>query len=211
MYMAYNSQEKMSSLSNHWGICVEEETCGGIREVSLFTKNLSERKIFLTGEITEDLANKFVMQMMYLVSASSDPINIYLNSPGGTVDAGLVIYDIIQSCDGKVPVNIYCIGMAASMGAVILASGQKGRRFVLPHSRIMIHEVRIDGGLSGTVTSIKKAAESMEQTNAIAAEILAKHTGKSLEEIYEATSFDNYMTPEEAKTFGLCDEVGYLF
>jgi ATP-dependent Clp protease protease subunit len=106
---------------------------------------------------------------------------------------------------------MYCIGMAASMGAVILAGGQKGRRFILPHSQCMIHEPLISGGVGGAATSIKKTAESILEIKSIINGILAKHTGKTVEEIDEATSFDNYLNAEESVAFGLCDEIRNLF
>ncbi len=189
---------------------VEEETSGGIREVSIMTKHLTHGKLFLTGEVTEEMANTFVSVFLYLVE-KGDPVDIYINSPGGSVDAGLVIYDVIQSCSEKIDINMYCIGRAASMGAIILASGQKGRRFILPHSKVMIHEPLIQGGMGGSATSVKKTADSILETKAITNGILAKHTGKTIEEIDEATSFDNFMNAKEAVEFGICDEIRNLF
>ena len=182
------------------------ESSDGIQEISLEAKQLSERKVFLTGDVNDNMANEFTAKMIRLVE-SSDPIDIILNSPGGSVNAGLVIYDLLQELDGKIPVNIYCTGMAASMGAVLLAGGQKGRRFILPHSKCMIHEPLIQGGVGGSASSIKKTAESILETRSVTNGILAKHTGKTIEEIDEATSFDNYMNAEEAIRFGLCDEI----
>ncbi|MCQ2539994.1 MAG: ATP-dependent Clp protease proteolytic subunit [Acetatifactor sp.] len=194
----------------NWNPSIEEETSNGIREITLRTRHLTNRKLFLTGEVTEDMANDFVSQLLYL--AQDDvPVDIYINSPGGSVNAGLVIYDVIQACADKLPINIYCIGMAASMGAVILAGGQKGRRFILPHSKVMIHEPLIAGGVGGSASSIKKTAESILETKAIINEILAKHTGKTVEEIDEATNFDNFMNAEAAIAFGICDEVKSIF
>jgi len=193
-----------------WTPAVEEESSNGAREILLQTRHFTNRKLFLTGEVTEEMANSFVSQLLYL-SQSDEPIDIYINSPGGSVNAGLVIYDLIQACEGKVPINMYCVGMAASMGAVILAGGQKGRRFILPHSKCMIHEPLISGGMGGSASSIKKTAESILETKSITNGILAKHTGKTVEEIDEATSFDNYMNAEAAVEFGLCDEIRNLF
>ncbi len=195
---------------SHWSPSVEEESCNGIREVSLRTKHFSNRKLFLTGEVTEEMANDFVAELLYLAQ-TKEPIQIYINSPGGSVNAGMVIYDIIQGLEDKVPIEMYCIGMAASMGAIILAGGQKGRRYILPHSKCMIHEPLISGGMGGSATSIKKTAESILETKAITNGILAKHTGKSIREIDEATAFDNYMNAEQAVKFGLCDAVKNLF
>ena len=117
---------------------VERETADGIRTVSLLTDALTGRKVFLFGNIDENLVFSFTMQMLKLMEDEQSEINIYINSPGGEVNAGLAIYDLIQSC--RAPINMYCVGMAASMGAVIFAGGQKGRRFILPHSKVMIHE-----------------------------------------------------------------------
>ena len=183
-----------------------DESAGGRSEMSLDAKELNNRTIFLKDEVNDEMANDFVSKMMYLME-SNEPINIIINSPGGSVDAGLVIYDVIQNCDGKIPINMYCMGKAMSMGAVILAGGQKGRRFILPHSRCMIHEPLIQGGAGGSATSIKKTADKILETKAITNGLLAKHTGKSIEEIDDATSFDNFMNAEEAITFGLCDEI----
>lgn len=193
-----------------WHPSVEVESYGGIREVSLWSKHFSNRKLFLTGEVTSEMANTFVSELLYLAQ-SNEPIDIYINSPGGSVNAGLVIYDVIQSCEGKIPINMYCVGSASSMGAVILAGGQKGRRYILPHSKVMIHEPLISGGMGGSATTIKKTAESILETKAISNGILAKHTGKTVEEIDKATSFDNFMNADEAIAFGLCDEIKSLF
>ena len=134
-----------------WDPTILEETSDGIKEVQLMSKHFSNRKLFLTGEITDETSNGFVSELLYLAE-SSEPIDIYLNSPGGSVNAGMVIYDVIQALEGKVPINIYCIGMAASMGALILAGGHKGRRYILPHSKCMIHEPLISSGLGGSAT-----------------------------------------------------------
>ncbi len=189
-----------------WIPAYMEESSQGRKETNLQTELFSERKVFINGEVNNEMADDFVRQMIYL-SKSDEPINIYVNSPGGSVDAGLVIYDVIQSCEDKIPVNMYCTGMAASMGAIIFAGGQKGRRYILPHSRCMIHEPLIQGGVGGSATSIKKKADSIIETRGVTNGILAKHTGKTIEEIDEATSFDNFMNAEEAIEFGLCDEI----
>jgi len=207
--MMYNDNVVMSDTLTHvttWTPTVAEESSSGVHEITLQTKHFTNRKIFLTGEVTDEMANSFVSELLYLAQ-SNEPIDILLNSPGGSVSAGLVIYDMIQACEDKVPINIYCIGLAASMGAVILAGGQKGRRYILPHSKCMIHEPLIQGGMGGSATSIKKTAESILETKSITNGILAKHTGKTIEEIDEATSFDNFMNAEAAIEFGLCDEI----
>ena len=197
----------MSELANKTRMpSVIEESSNGAREVLLQTLQLTERTLYLTGEVTDEMANCFVSEMKYLAK-SKKPVEIIINSPGGSVNAGLLIYDVIQACDGKIPINMYCTGMAASMAAVILAGGQKGRRYILPHSKCMIHEPLISGGIGGSATSINKTAESILETKAIVNGILAKHTGKSIKEIDEATAYDNMMNAEEAVRFGLCDEI----
>ncbi|MBQ7767148.1 MAG: ATP-dependent Clp protease proteolytic subunit [Lachnospiraceae bacterium] len=189
---------------------IEVESYGGVRELSLETRHFSNRKLFLTGTVSPKMANTFVSELLYL-SQTDEPIDIYINSPGGSVNAGLVIYDVIQSCEGKIPINMYCIGSASSMGAVILAGGQKGRRYILPHSKVMIHEPLIADGMGGSASTIKKTAESILETKEIINGIISKHTGKTIEEVDEATSFDNFMNAEEAIAFGLCDEIKSLF
>lgn len=187
------------------GPTIEVESSHGVREVSLDTRHLMNRRIFIHGEINDESANDFLSQMLYLEQESSEPITIYINSPGGSVNAGLVIYDCIQS--SNLEINIVCAGMAASMAAIILAGGQKGRRYILPHSKVMIHEPLISNGVGGSATSIKNISDSIIETRELVNNILSKHTGKTLKEVNKATSFDNYMNAEEAIKFGLCDEV----
>ncbi|MBR2045010.1 MAG: ATP-dependent Clp protease proteolytic subunit [Agathobacter sp.] len=192
----------MSRLS---GPTIEVESAHGVREVSLDTRHLMKRRIFLNGEINEETANDFLSQMLYLEQESNDPVTIYINSPGGSVNAGLVIYDCIQA--SELEINMVCAGTAASMAAIIFAGGQKERRFILPHSKVMIHEPLLAGGVGGSATSIKNISDSILETREIVNGILAKHTGKTVKEINKATSFDNYMNAEEAIKFGLCDKV----
>ena len=188
-----------------WNPCVEVESHNGIREVSVYTRHFMNRRIFLNGTIEREMANDIVAQLMYLQDVGDEPIQIYINSGGGEVNAGLFIYDVLQTM--KVPVDIYCTGIAASMAALLLAGGQPGHRFILPHSKVMIHEPLISNGVGGSATSIRNISDSILETRAIANGILAKHTGKTLEEIDRATSFDNYMNAEKAVEFGLCDKV----
>ena len=142
--------------------------------------------------------------MLFLMN-DNKPIDIYINSCGGEINAGLAIYDMIQSCKNKL--SMYCVGQASSMAAVLLASGQKGRRFILPHSSVMIHEALLRGGVSGSATSISRISESILETRDMVNGILAEHTGKTLEEINRATCFDNMMNAEEAVSFGICDKI----
>lgn len=188
-----------------WIPSIEVESAHGTREVSLATRHLMNRKIFLNGEVNETMANAFVAQLMFLEEESDEPITIYINSPGGKVTDGLLIYDALQGC--ACPVNIVCTGTAASMGAIILAGGQPGRRYILEHSKVMIHEPLLAGGVGGSATSIRNISESILETREICNTILAKHTGKTVEEINEATSYDHYMNAKEAVEFGICDAI----
>ena len=184
--------------------CIEVESSYGTREVALSTRHLMNRNIFILGEINSNMANRVLSELMYL-SEENAPINIFINSPGGEVNAGLMIYDLIQ--DAKMPINMICTGIAASMAAILLAGGQKGRRFILPHSKVMIHEPLISGGLGGSATSIKNISESIMETRTICNGILSKHTGKTVEEIDKAIAFDNYMNAQETIAFGICDKI----
>lgn len=180
----------------------------GITLVPVTSKLLAERKIFIEDEITSASACDIVRSLMLLVKEDPNkPIDIYINSPGGRVDAGLMIYDTLKGM--KTEVNLHCIGMAASMAAVILAGGKKGHRYILPHSKTMIHEPLISGGVGGSATSIQRTAESIMETKRLTVELLAKDTGKKEKEIEAAVSFDNYMNAEESIAFGLCDSIEY--
>ena len=193
-------------MSNNYCVpALEKESANGIQSVSLVTECFTNRKIFLFGEIDEPLVYSFTMQLLTLMEDEQSEIDIYVNSPGGEVNSGLAIYDLVQSC--KAPINMYCIGIAASMAALIFAGGEKGRRFILPHSKVMIHEPLIPNGVGGSASSIKSTADSILQTRELLNGILAKHTGKTLEEINKATDHDNFMTAKEAIEFGLCDNI----
>lgn len=187
-------------------ISVPYRTSSGNSWIPIESHLLPEGKIFIKDEITSESACEFVQQVMYLrKDAPEKRIKIYVNSTGGEVNGGLVIYDTLKSLD--VDFDIYCIGMAASMAAIILAAGKKGRRYILPHSKIMIHEPLISGGVGGSATSIQRTAESILETKRISVELLAADTGKSIEEVEKAISFDNYMNAKEAIEFGICDEI----
>lgn len=188
-----------------WIPSIEVEGVNGTREVSLATHLLMDRKIFLTGEINSDTASTFIAQLLFLETESDKPITIYINSPGGEVNAGLLIYDALQGT--SLEVNMVCTGMAASMAAVILCGGQEGRRQILPHSKVMIHEPLLSNGVGGSATSIQHISESILETRDVISSILSKHTGKSMEEIMEAIAFDNYMDAEKAIAFGICDSI----
>ena len=185
--------------------CIEIESANGVREETLSTRHLMNRKIFLTGEINDELANSFLSQFLFLEEEPDLPVTIYINSPGGQVSAGLLIYDTIKA--SRIPVNMVCTGMAASMAAIIFAGGQKGRRYILEHGRVLIHEPMIQSGIGGSATSIRTISESILETRRVLNGILSEHTGKTIEEIDRATTFDNYMTAEEAIEFGICDQI----
>ena len=183
---------------------VIEQTSRGERSYDIYSRLLNDRIIFLGEEVTDVSANLIVAQLLFL--ESEDPgkdIHMYINSPGGSVSAGLAIYDTMQyiKCD----VSTICIGMAASMGAFLLAGGTKGKRMALPNSEIMIHQP--SGGAQGQATEIKIVAEQILKTKRKLNEILAANTGKPLEQIEIDTERDNYMSAEEAKAFGLIDNV----
>lgn len=183
---------------------VIEQTSRGERSYDIYSRLLNDRIIFLGEEVTDVSANLIVAQLLFL--ESEDPgkdIHMYINSPGGSVSAGLAIYDTMQyiKCD----VSTICIGMAASMGAFLLAGGTKGKRMALPNSEIMIHQP--SGGAQGQATEIKIVAEQILKTKRKLNEILAANTGKPLVQIEIDTERDNYMSAEEAKAYGLIDNV----
>ncbi|MBQ4444529.1 MAG: ATP-dependent Clp endopeptidase proteolytic subunit ClpP [Clostridia bacterium] len=185
---------------------VVERTANGEVGYDLYSRMLQDRIVFLTGEINGDIANAVVAQLLYL--ESQDPkkdIYMYINSPGGSVIDGLAIYDTMQyiSCD----VVTICIGLAASMGAFLLSGGAKGKRYSLPHSEIMIHQVL--AGFQGQATDIEIHAKNILGIKKLMNSLLAEHTGKSIEQVTADCERDNFMTAEEAKEYGLIDEVYY--
>ncbi len=187
-------------------ISVPYRTASGNSWVDIESRLLALGKIFITGEIKSETACEFVQKLLYLQNEKlQEPIKIYINSPGGEVNAGLMIYDALKGFDGEL--EMYCMGMAASMAAIILAGGQKGRRYILPHSKVMIHEPLIAGGVGGSATSIQRTAESIMETKRVSAELLASDTGKTYKEVEKAISFDNYMNAKEAVQFGICDKI----
>ena len=185
---------------------VIDQTDRGERSYDIYSKLLEERIVFITGEINDALANTVVAQLLYLeAKAPQKDITIYINSPGGSVSAGLAIYDTMNyiSCD----VVTICIGMAASMGAFLLSSGAKGKRYSLPSSEIMIHQPL--GGAQGQASDIKIQAEHILKTKKKLNTILANNTGRSYEEIERATDRDNYLSADEALVYGLIDKIFY--
>ena len=183
---------------------VIEQTSRGERSYDIFSRLLKDRIIFLGEEVTDVSANLVVAQLLFLAAEDPDKdINLYINSPGGSVTAGMAIYDTMQYI--KPDVSTICIGLAASMGAFLLSGGAKGKRFALPNAEIMIHQP--SGGARGQATEIQIVAENILKTKKKLNEILANNTGKSIEEITRDTDRDNYMSAEEAKEYGLIDEV----
>ena len=183
---------------------VVDSTDKGERSYDIFSRILEDRIIFLSGEITDEMANLVVAQLIYL--ESKDPtkdISIYINSPGGSVTAGMAIYDTMNyiRCD----VATICVGMAASMGAFLLSSGTKGKRFALPNAEIMIH--RVLGGARGQATDVAIQTQQLLKTKNKLNRILAENTGKDVSQVERDTERDNYLTAEEALEYGLIDQV----
>jgi len=183
---------------------IVEKSQRGERAYDIFSRLLEERIIFLAGPVTDLNANVVIAQMLYL--ASKDPkrdIKLYINSPGGSVTAGLAIYDTMQYL--KCPVSTICIGLTASMAAVILACGTKGKRFSLPNAEILLHQVA--GGMQGQATDIEITAKQIVKMKEKLNSILAKHTGQPLDKVIKDTDRDFYLSADEAKKYGLIDEV----
>ena len=183
---------------------VVEQTGRGERSYDIFSRLLNDRIVFLSDEVNDTTASLVVAQMLFLEAQDAEKeISFYINSPGGSVTAGMAIYDTMQfiKCD----VSTICIGMAASMGAFLLSSGTKGKRFALPHSEIMIHQPL--GGARGQATDIQIQAEQILRVKRTLNEILSENTGKSLEVIERDTDRDNYMTAQQALEYGLIDKI----
>ena len=183
---------------------VIEQTSRGERSYDIYSRLLKERIIFLGEEVTDASASVIIAQLLFLEGEDPEKdIHLYINSPGGSVTAGMAIYDTMQyiKCD----VSTICIGMAASMGSFLLAGGAKGKRYALPNSEIMIHQP--SGGAKGQATEIKIVAEHILKTRQKLNQILAENTGQSLEKIEVDTERDNFMSAQEAKEYGLVDEV----
>jgi len=188
----------------YWVPRVWEQTGGGEREFDLFSRLLKDRIIILGSEIDDRMANLIVAQMLFLQSENrNSDINLYLNSPGGEIIAGLAIYDTMQfvQCD----VATYCTGSVSSMAAVLLAAGAKGKRFALPHTRVMIHQP--SGGVEGTAADIQIHAEEVLFLRRRLNEILARHTGQPVPRIETDVDRDYYMLAEEARRYGMVDDV----
>lgn len=183
---------------------VVEQTSRGERAYDIYSRLLKERVVFLVGPVEDNVANLIIAQLLFLESENPDKdIHLYINSPGGSVSAGLAIYDTIQFI--KPDVSTMCVGMAASMGALLLAGGKAGKRFCLPHSRVMIHQPL--GGFQGQASDIDIHAKEILKARERLNNILVKHTGQPLEKIQRDTERDHFLGSEEAQAYGLIDQV----
>jgi ATP-dependent Clp protease, protease subunit len=192
------------SIHNQLIPMVIESSGRGERAYDIYSRLLKDRIIFIGGEIEDDMANLVIAQLLFLQNENADAdISIYINSPGGVITSGMAIYDTMQfvGC----PVATYCLGQAASMAAVLMAAGAKGKRFVLPNSRILIHQPL--GGARGTATDINLQAEEILRMRARLNEILSHHTGQPVSKIEEDVDRDNFMSAEEAVAYGLTDQI----
>jgi len=183
---------------------VVEQTGRGERSYDIFSRLLKDRIVFVGGTVTDDMANVVTAQLLFL--ESEDPereINFYINSPGGSVTAGLAIYDTMQFV--RPPVSTLCVGQAASMGALLLAAGAKGKRYALPHSRILIHQV--SGGFEGQASDIEIHAREALRLKEILNDILSHHSGQNVKKVERDTDRDNFMSAAQAVEYGLIDEV----
>ena len=195
--------KRMDEVANLVPIVVEQ-TARGERSYDIYSRLLKERVIFLVGQVEDHMANLVVAQLLFLESENPDKdIHLYINSPGGSVTAGMSIYDTMQFI--KPDVSTMCIGQAASMGALLLAGGEKGKRFALPHSRMMIHQP--SGGAQGQASDIHIQAQEILKVRERLNKVLAFHTGQDIEIIARDTDRDNFLSSEEAVTYGLVDSV----
>jgi len=199
-----NGEAAMKSANQTLVPMVVEQTSRGERAFDIYSRLLKERIIFIGTPIDDDVSNLIVAQMLFLQSEDSEKdVHLYINSPGGSVTAGLAIYDTMQflKCD----VTTYCVGQAASMGAVLLAAGTKGKRFALPNARIMIHQPW--GGVQGAASDISIQAKEILRLREMLNSLLVKHTGKTLKTIETDTDRDFFMSADDARKYGLVDEV----
>ena len=184
---------------------VIEKSSNGISQISADAKLMSNRKVFIEGEINPETACEFVKKIMILnMQDPNRPIDLLINTPGGCINSGMVYYDVIQA--SKAPIRTFCIGRAYSMGAILLASGNQGR-YILEHGEIMIHQPLLGNRVGGNSSSIKSISESLLETERKMNQILAKHTGKTEEDIEKAIMYDHYFDSKESLAFGLVDEI----
>lgn len=204
--MIINSMDTRMSATQATGYIptVEEVTPRGSMRYDIYSRMLKERVVFLVGQVEDFMANVVVAQLLYLESENPDKdISLYINSPGGSVTAGMSIYDTMQFI--KPDVTTLCVGQAASMGAILLAGGAPGKRLALPHSRVMIHQPL--GGFQGQATDIEIHAQEILSIRSRLNDVLARHTGKDIEAVQKDTDRDNFMTAEDALEYGLIDRV----
>lgn len=194
--------------TNNWVPSILLEDACGCRPVPLLAMHLTNRTIFITSEIDDVLASEVISQLYYLAKEPKD-INIFISSPGGSVIAGMAIYDAIQALKDKLVINIFGYSMVASMAAVLLASGHPGHRFLMPNAKMLLHEPLINSGIGGSCSSITQTAEKIIETKKQICEVLAKHCNKSIEEIEEtiAGGIDVIMNAEESLKYGLVDGI----
>ena len=185
---------------------VIEKTQSGERAYDIYSRLLKDRIVFLGSPIIDSVANSIIAQMLFLTSKDHEKeIRFYINSPGGSLTAALAIYDTMQYV--KCPISTVCIGAAASGAAVLLGAGTKGKRFSLPNGQILLHQVAVSGGIGGQASEIEIAAKHIIRLKEKTNKILTKHTGQSMEKIEKDTDRDFYLSADEAKTYGLIDEV----
>lgn len=182
---------------------VVEQTSRGERSYDIFSRLLKDRIVFISGEIDDNLANRVIAELLYLDSTGNEDINIYINSPGGSVSAGMAIYDTMNFV--KSDVSTTCLGIAASMAAFLLSSGNKGKRYILPNADVMIHQPL--GGAQGQATDIKIASDRIIDLRKRLNRILSKNTSQSLKKIEKDTERDNYLSAKEALEYGLVDKI----
>lgn len=186
------------------GTLVQSKSSSGITTVPIDSVHLSERRIFIIGDIDSEMALEFMKKVLYLnTEDSSSPISVFINSPGGEITSGMLMYDVIVG--SKAPIKMFCTGRAYSMGAVLFACA--GERYMLPNSELMIHQPLLGGRLNGNASSIKSISDSLLETKDRMNRILAKHTGQSVEEVDKQTAFDHYFTAQEAIDWGLADGI----
>ena len=196
-----------ASISN-WQPTILLEDAYGCRPVPLLAKELTDRRIYITTPIDDELATSVIAQLLFL-SESNEDISIFISSPGGSINAGLAIYDVIRALEGKININMYGYGMVASMAAVLLASGHKEHRFLMPNSKMLLHEPLISNGVSGSCSNITQTAEKILEAKKKLCVLLSKHCNKSLKEIEKtlAGGVDVIMDANESLKFGLIDDI----
>lgn len=185
---------------------VIEQTAKGERSYDIYSRLLKDRIVILGSEVNDQVANSLIAQFLFLETDNPEKdIHLYINSPGGSVSAGLAIYDVMQFV--KPEVATFCMGMAASMGSLLLQAGAKGKRFAMPNSQIMIHQPWVQGGLGGQITDLEIRVKNLSDTKKRLTKIYETHSGRTYDELYSAMERDNFMNVQEAKEFGLIDEI----